>query len=189
MSNQFSYYVFQKRAQKYLRTAVRDISYVSYSHARTILLVFESQYSEKNTETKRIIESLIADGKKVVAIGYVDKKNSITATYPEFRVLYKKDLGLFEKPNKQIFCKLLENEYDLLIDITNKRILPLEYIVLHANAKCKTGMQKSNLKLYDFAVDIENHLKENEIQTDDLKFSFLYDQILFYLKNIQSKDY
>jgi hypothetical protein len=189
MSEKLSYYVFQKRAQKYLRTIDRDISFVNYSQAKTILLVFESHYSEKNTETKRIIESLTADGKKVVAIGYVDKKNSISATYPEFRILYKKDIGLFERPAKQILCELVNNEYDLLIDITNNRILPLEYIVLHANAKCKTGMQKSNLNLYDFAVDIENHLKENDIQVDDLKFSFLYDQILFYLKSIQSKDY
>jgi len=189
MSKKLSYYVFFKRAQKYLRNTIRNSSFVSYNQAKTILLIFESHYSEKNSEAKRIIESLTADGKKVVAIGYVDKKKSISATYPEYRILYRKDISLFEKPYKNIIRELIKNEYDLLIDITNNRILPLEYIVLLANAKCKTGMQKSNLKLYDFVVDIDNHLKENEIQANDLKFSFLYDQILFYLKSIQSKDY
>jgi len=189
MSNKLSQYLFQIRANKFLKSSVRDTSFVNYAKAKTILLIFESNYSEKNSETKRIIESLTADGKKVVAIGYVNKKNCISATYPEYKVLCKKDLVLFEKPNQQILADLLNYEYDLLIDITANSLLPLEYIVLFANAKCKTGMQKNNLKLYDFALDIQQHLIDNELQIDDLKFSYLYDQIIFYLKNIQSKDY
>lgn len=189
MLNKLSYNILNKRAQKFLKTSKRRVSFVNYDQAKTILLIFESNFSEKNSETKRIIESLVADGKKVVAIGYVCKKNCLSATYPEYRVLCKKDLTLFQKPNQEILQHLLSCEYDLLIDITKNRFIPLEYIVLYANAKCKTGMQKDNLILYDFAVDIKHHLSENEIPMEDLEFSFLYNQILFYLKNIQSKDY
>lgn len=189
MSNKLSQYIFQVRVNKFQKSSVRDTSFVNYTQAKTILLIFESNYSEKNSETKRIIESLIADGKKVVAIGYVNKKNCISATYPEYKVLCNKDLVLFQKPNQQILQDLLFYEYDLLIDITTKSLLPLEYIVFFARAKCKAGMQKNNLNLYDFVLDIQHHLIENELQIDDLKFSYLYDQILFYLKNIQSKDY
>ncbi|MEA4937195.1 MAG: hypothetical protein VB102_11215 [Paludibacter sp.] len=189
MLEKLSCNIFKKRVQRYLRTSDRKSSFVNYTQAKTILLIFESNYSEKNSETKRIIESLTTDGKKVVAIGYVNKKNCLSATYPEYRVLCKKDLVIFQKPNQNILEYLLNCEYDLLIDITKNSFLPLEYVVLYANAKCKAGMQKSNLGLYDFAVDIQRHLIENEISIDDLKFSFLFDQILFYLKNIQSKDY
>lgn len=189
MLNRLSCNIFYKRAQKFLKTSNRKSSFVNYTQAKTILLIFESNFSEKNSETKKIIESLIADGKKVIAIGYVCKKKCLSATYPEYRVLCKKDLTLFQKPNQDILQYLLSCEFDLLIDITKNRFIPLEYIVLYANAKCKAGMQKDNLKLYDFAVDIQHHLAENEIPMEDLEFSFLYNQILFYLKKIQSKDY
>jgi hypothetical protein len=189
MSKKISNYFFQKRALKFLKNSFRNNLFINYKHAKNILLIFESNYSEKNSETKRIIERLTSDGKKVVAVGYVNKSSCISATYPEYKVLCKKDLGLFSKPKQSVVKDLLDGEFDLLIDITKNSLLPLEYIVLYANAKCKTGMQKNNFKIYDFAVDIEHHLTENEILIDDLKFTFLFDQILFYLKNIQSKDY
>ncbi|MDD2285416.1 MAG: hypothetical protein PHQ11_08470 [Paludibacter sp.] len=181
-------YIFRKRVQKHLKNTARNKQFVNYEKAKNILLLFESNYSEKNPETKRIIQSLTADGKKVTAWGYVDKKNIISPAYPEYRILHPKDLGLFKKPCSQLLQELLRTEYDLLIDISTKRFIPLDYVVLHANAKCKAGMKKNNLNLYDFAVDIDAHLAEKEIQVEDLEYSFLFNQVLFYLKNIQTND-
>ncbi len=181
-------YVFKKRAQKHLKNQIRNKQFVNYDKAKSILLLFESNYSEKNVETKKIIQYLLKDGKRVTAWGFVDKKQIISAAYPEYRILHPKDLDIFKRPKSQLLQELLQNEYDLIIDISNRRIFPLDYLVLYANAKCKTGMKKCNLNLYDFAVDIENHLIANEIEVEDLEFSFLFKQILFYLKNIQTND-
>lgn len=188
MTGQLVNYVFNRRVKKHLRNQIRNKQFVNYDKAKTILLLFESNYSEKNPETKRIIQSLTADGKRVTAWGYVEKKNITSPAYPEYRILHQKDLGFFQKPHEQLIQELQSHEYDLLIDISTKRFLALDYIVLLANAKCKTGMKKSELNIYDFAIDIESHLKDNEILPDDLEYSFLYNQILFYLKSIQTND-
>jgi hypothetical protein len=188
MAGKLVNFVFKKRAKKYLKSDTRDKQFVNYDKAKSILLLFESNYSEKNPETKRIIQSLTADGKKVTAWGYVEKKNITSPAYPEYRIINYKNLGFFQKPHENLIQELLSHEYDLLVDISTRKIVALEYLVLLANAKCKTGMKKNNENLYDFAVDIESHLKENEILVDDLEYSFLYNQILFYLKSIQSND-
>lgn len=189
MLKKISYYIFQKRFQNYLLTTVRNPAFINYCEAKSILLLFESNYTEKNTKTKQIIENMIVDGKNVTAIGYVNKSRSISAIYPEYRVLSNKDIGCFKQPKQAFLEPLLNDEYDLLIDITTQRLLPLEYIALYANAKCKAGMRKNKLKLYDFSVDLKSYLSGNEILLEDLAYTFLYDQIIFYLKNIQSKDY
>ena len=188
MDGKITDYVLKKRIQKQLKNNLRNKQFVNYDKARTILLLFESNYSEKNPETKRIIQSLTADGKKVTAWGFVEKKHITSPAYPEYRILHPKDLGFFKKPNDQLIHELLRTEYDLLIDISTKRFVALDYIVLYANAKCKTGMKKNNFNLYDLAMDIEAHLAEKEIQVDDLDYSFLFNQLLFYLKSIQTND-
>ncbi len=189
MLNKIRQYLFKRSIQKHRAENPRTKVFVNYNRARTVLLLFESNYSEKNPETKRIIESLTADGKKVVALGYVEKKQILSPVYPEFRIMFPGDTDFFRKPNQSILDDLLKQEFDLLIDITRQEWLPLSYILLYANAKCKTGMQKPGVDLYDFAVDIDNYLIEKEVQLDDLPFSFLYQQIIFYLKNIQTTDY
>jgi hypothetical protein len=188
MLKKISEYIFLKRALQYKKTELRAKSFVSYDKAKTILLLFESNYSEKNPETRRIIESLQADGKRVIAVGFVEKKQIISPTYPEFRILHPKDLELFQRPNSSLIRFIQETEFDLLIDISNKEILPLSYLVLYANARCKTGLNKKQVALYDFAVDIDEMLIEKEMNVDDLEFSFLYNQIIFYLKSIQTND-
>jgi len=189
MLNKLRQFLFRQNVQKYLADYPREKVFVNYNRARTVLLLFESHYSEKNTETRKIIESLTADAKKVVAIGYVQKRKIISPIYPEFRIMYPGDTDLFEKPKKNIIDEVRNQEFDLLIDITRQDWLPLSYIVLFANAKCKTGMKKKNVDLYDFVVDIDNYLIDNEVQIEDLPFSLLYEQINFYLKNIQTTDY
>jgi hypothetical protein len=180
--------IFALRAGKQMKTVEREKKFVSYNKAKTILLLFESTYSERNPGTKRIIETLTADGKKVIAWGYVEKKQITSAAYPEYRILHPGDLDLFHKPKQALLAELAEQEFDLVIDITHQQWLALSYVVLYAKAKCKTGMQKEYTELYDFAVDIDTYLEENNKKAGDLPFTFLYDQIIFYLKNIQTND-
>lgn len=49
-------------------------------------------------------------------------------------------------------------------------------------------MKIGTINLYDFAMDLESHLRDKEIQVDDLEYSFLFNQILFYLKSVHTND-
>ncbi len=187
-------YLFNKRADLYLSTLVRDRRFITYDRAKTVLLLFESDVIEKNPAIRKIISSLQDDGKKVSAWGYIDKKQIHTAIFPDFRILNNDQTDFFRKPVVSYLNELENHEYDLLIDLTLKPLIPMQYIAMYSKAIFKTGIHKSDLNIYDFVMDVESLMTpvektENnepaEILVDE---TYVYDQIIFYLKSIQSKD-
>ena len=181
-------YFFVKYATKFIKANVRDSRFVNYENAKTILVLFESDYSEKNILIRRIIQNLIKDGKKVCAWGYIEKKEITTAILPDFRILHHKDTDIYKKPKVSYLNELDDMEFDLLIDLSVNEILTLQYIALHANAFCKTGVVKNKLKIFDFGLNLDNVNGNDENEMVDINPRYILDHIIFYLKSIQTKD-
>ncbi|MGC3977527.1 MAG: hypothetical protein QM751_04405 [Paludibacteraceae bacterium] len=147
-------YIFKSREKKHLAQNTREKRFVTYEKAKNIILLFESDYMEKNPFIKRVIEHLKAEGKKVNAFGYVNKKEIGSAILPDYKILNKKSCDWTELPAQSFLRELEENEYDLLIDLTTNDILPLKYILLYSNAACKAGTNKYDENLLDFKLQI-----------------------------------
>ncbi len=188
------HFLFRLRAKKYLNETTRERKFVSYDKAKTVLILFESEFTEKNPAIRKMIYSLQQDAKKVSAWGYIDKKEVMTSILPDFRILHHKQTDFFGKPLISYVNELENQEFDLLIDLTVHPILPLQYIAMYAKAFCKIGTHKGDLAIYDFVLDLENQL--NEIEQDEnaeliesfVDETYLYNQIIFYLKSIQTTD-
>lgn len=184
-------YVYRSRAQKYLTETERERRFVSYRKARTVLILFESDFSEKNLNIRRLISLLQQDGKKVAAWGFVDKKEVMTSIMPDFRILHHKQTDFFQCPVESFLNELEAMEFDLLLDLTLKPVLPLQYFALHARALFKAGIHKGTLPVYDFLMDIQNVMQQPESdqqQMVEVNEIYLYEQIIFYLKSIQTND-
>lgn len=197
-------YIFKRKKAKYLQQTTRERKWVDYNKAKTILLLFESDYIEKNRFIRKIINQLTSDGKKVSAWGFLDKKMTSTAILPTFRILDRSTIDWFERPKAPFLRELSENEYDMLIDLTLQDILPLQYVCLYANAAFKIGINGRMDNIFDFRIIIpkpepdelmSEHDQENQIEFKDLNETlfhtdqqFLFEQIIHYLKSIRSKD-
>jgi hypothetical protein len=181
-------FIFQFVAKRHLKDAVRERRFVTYKKAKSIFLLFESDYLEKNKEIRNIIQSLQQDGKKVVAWGFLDKKNVTTSLMPDFRVLNHEQTNFIDSPKSTFLNELEGLEFDLLIDLTLKPVLPLQYLDLYAKASCKVGTRKSELQLYDFILDVDALMAEKAEEGEPLDQSYLFNQIIFYLKSIQTGD-
>lgn len=180
-------YLFEKRARKQL-SASRDRRFVNYDRAKTVLLLFESDFTEKNPVVRKIIQILQQDGKKVSAWGFIDKKVVATAILPDFRILNHKDTDFFQRPQQPFMNELEDVEYDLMIDLSLRPLIPLQYIALHAHAACKTGVRKTHLPVYDFIIDMDNIEVPVESPETPVEELYLFNQIIFYLKRIQTND-
>ncbi len=181
-------YLFHKRAEKYLSTTDRERRFVSYNQAKTVLLLFESEFSEKNPHIRKMIYSLQQDGKRVCAWGFIDKKEVGTSILPDFRILHHKQTDFSEKPLESYINELKNQEFDLVIDLSLHPILTLQYIALYANAACKTGIRNTDLPIYDFIVDVNDIEVLPETDESPVDELYLFNQIIFYLKSIQSND-
>jgi len=182
------WFFFQSDVKKYLKEELRERRFVNYSNAKTILLVFESDLFEQNILIRNIIQQLVSDGKKVKAWGFVNKKASSSLILHDFRILHQGNLSLLKKPEKSILDELTLIESDLLIDLTTTEVIPLKYITLFANAACKTGLKKQGINLYDFIVDIKPEKLGSDEGDEIVDANTIYNQIIFYLKSIQTKD-
>ena len=73
--------------------------------------------------------------------------------------------------------ELTNSRFDLLIDLTQNRCLPLHYAALYANADFKTG-RNLGLNIHDLMIE----MPANENPTP------LFNQITHYLQTINSND-
>ena len=187
-------FLFKRRTKKYLELNPREKRFVTYDKAKTVLILFESEFSEKNLYIRRMINNLQQDGKKVSAWGYIDKKEVMTSILPDFRILHHKQTDFFQCPNESYLNELENQEFDIMIDLSLRPLLPLQYIAVYAKALFKVGIHKSEFAVYDFVLDVETQTTqseeiENSEPTDNLIDEiYLYDQIIFYLKSIQTTD-
>ena len=156
--------------------------FYNYQEIKTILLLFKSDLSEENNFIKSIIKKIEADGKKVSACGFLDKKETQSLLFPEYIILTKADVSFLGKPKNKIIENLLDKQYDVVIDLSLESIIPLSYLLIEAKSLFRVGRKRKEQGLIDFSIDIATK-KDNHTAIDE---KYLFEQIIFYLKNIQS---
>lgn len=168
----------------------RDKRFVNYDSAQTILILFESNFTEKNPEIRYIQQLLKEDKKKVTLLGFVDKKQTDSAVLPHYRIFHHQDFLWYGKPKSEALNYIHNLRFDLVLDLTVNELYPMAYILEYVNASCKVGLKKSIDQQYDFSIDLSsivNSQSENE-EILEIDATFLYNQLIFYLKNIKTND-
>jgi hypothetical protein len=181
-------FFYKKRSKKFLSDTTRTQSFVDYKSAQSILILFESDYSEKNPEIRRIIHELRNDGKKVSAWGYINKKEITTAMLPDFRIMNNQDADLTLCPKPNYIEELQNHHFDLMLDLSLQKSTFIQYLALYADANCKVGTHLGKDKIHDFVIDFEQLQQDDELSELTINTTFVYNQMIFYLKKIQTND-
>lgn len=117
--------------------------------------------------------------KKIMALGFVDQKE-LPDNYKsklEFDFFTRKDLSRFYRPVGITTKNFIGEEYDILIDLTNKQVIPLRYILNYSKAKFKVGYySEENEQFYDLMINMKKYNMVDFI-----------DQVNHYLKIINTK--
>lgn len=179
--------LFNRTAKKHLRKNPRERRFVNYTKADNILLLFESDGSS-DIHVREIVKALKNDKKNVVAWGFFNSKNPVESNSFDIKLFNKKSINVFQKPNKEILKEISTSKFDLLIDLSINTTIPLMYISLLTNANMKISSKITDQRLFDFILDI-NKLKEESLRLENsINEQFLFNEINFYLKSIQTTD-
>ncbi len=162
---------------KLRKQPARDVRFPQWQKVRTVLLIYDSDLMEKNSDIREIMRRLMMDDKQVFLLGYVERKDVQSPILPQSRMLGSRDRNCLYQLHKNIVEAIAENEYDLIIDLTQIPCLPLQYAALFAKARFKAGKHIVE-GLHDF--DIDMPVQESHTP--------LFDQIVHYLQTIESKD-
>ncbi len=171
----------------YVRNNRKHGLYRSWGDISTILLLFESDYQEKNEEVKIIVKDLIAEGKSVLACGYVHKKKADTATLDSYMVLDKGAFNLLCRPKAEVmsYVRRSGESYDVIIDLSTEQCLQMKYLLMAVEAKMRCGRQVED-DLYDLMIAIpEKEVHSGKLETAHNDEKELYEQIKKYLRMIK----
>ncbi len=166
--------IFDRRCAK---VTPRLSAYPSYDHVRSVFVLFESEWQERNADIKKLVARLQNDGKKVVAWGYCPKKDILSPILPEHRILGTSSVNLFGGVKKIVLQDLSRMQFDLLLDLTLNPVLPLQYVALYARADFKIGC-RLNERLYNMTVPASPNTTPE----------YMFGQMIHYLQTIKSAD-
>lgn len=179
-------YIFQHRAGK---QAVHGSRFPAYGNVQKVLLLFDSDFQERNLPIKQMIRQLQSDGKDVTAWGYVDKKKvPISAVLRDYRILAGKDISWWTHCPKDYEIRDLQREhFDVVINLCLGTALPMRYINLYADTDYRIGLRTrdeygKDTQVADMMIDVAI----NEDEGRDAVY--LFDQILHYMRLIATKD-
>jgi hypothetical protein len=183
-----------KRIRQYffnreLSKCERKSNFRSWNDIHSILLLFESDFQEKNDSVRALIKWCVAEGKKVVACCFVDKKNAESASLDNYVVLDRSKVDWLQKPLN--VKERVKSKFDVVIDLTDNDVIPLKYVLIWANSDFRCGKnrgEKNNL-YYDFVIEMPKSPIDPKTNRVRLDYDFekeLSSQIVKYLKMINS---
>lgn len=164
-------FVFKQVEKRHPRS---EAFFSNYWNCKKVLILFESDFLERNLAIKQLIKEIAADGKTVTAWGYIDKPDITSAILRDYRVLGSKDCNLLEVPRDYERQDIRAEHFDLLIDLNVHNLLPLRYLTLFADADFRCGKLEPEPYVHDFMIDCG----ENDDPT------YLLDQIITFLRGI-----
>lgn len=163
--------------------------FVDFNQAKSILLLLESTTSELSTELLKLTDSLKSQGKSVTVLVYLPRQESINSGHSDIYLVGTNEQDFLQRPKAPVVQQLKEKSFDLLLDLTTLQYPFVEYLIMQANASCKCGVKKKGANIYDFAIERSTPPGISTNENSSQKYLENYNQLFFYLKSIQSKDY
>ena len=151
-----------------------------------VMIIYESDVLERNDAIKTIRQDLLRRQMDVTMWGFVEKKEILTLILPQSRILGSGDFNLLGKPRDYVINDLQADQYDLLIDLTTRPLLPLRYIAMYTQADFKVGMNLGE-GIHDMLISLPDFTPEQGDEAE-IEASWLFDQIMQYLTTIRSND-
>jgi len=118
--------------------------------------------------------------KEILALGYVDRKALPSNQFAQYGLDFftRKNLNWQMIPDFPIVTNFINEQFDILINLTNNKCFPLRYIAAVSHARFRVGrFDKKNIICYDMMIQvkgepgIKSFIEEVEIYLRQIKTS------------------
>ncbi len=156
----FASYQLNKEVQR-LKRRRGDLH---FDRAKSIGLLFDPTEEADFELVKKFIKYIRDYKKQVKSIGFYNLKQVPSMQYSklEYDFISQKELNWWYKPTEDFIPAFLEEEFDILINLSLKNHFPITYMAALSRAKVKIGPAgEGNEKFYDIMIDVgeEQQLK------------------------------
>ncbi len=196
-----------------IKSLHRKVHACNLDRARHIGIIYNATEYISFEVIRDLVRQLSENAEKVSVLGYVDSKNLID------HYLYRKgfdfysrsDLNWYYKPISMAAVQFMNEQFDLLLDLSLDDHFPIRYITSLSPASFKAGRYSPDNESLDFMIDIEREKRsiktlheeiiheaepagvKQEIETDmelrterELQLKFLINQMIHYLSMLNT---
>ncbi len=160
-------------AQAKLNKNQRNIT--PFDQIKTIGIVYDATLDATTLEVKTITRKLMAMGKVIYTLGFIDKKNLPIHLVPNTKEDYfsRKDLHWHTLPIKERVSRFTNEPFDYLLNVSVCHQLPLISVSAQSKAKCRIGaFHKKFTSCYD--IMLNEHEQKSAAELLDAYILYLY---------------
>lgn len=172
-------FIIQNRIKQLAANNLRKPVFKSLDQVNSVLVLYEISEQE---EAIAFIQQLHESGKQVKSCVYIPKKNKKTPYAGSFRIDAAKDINLIKIPSDRILKELGKIHPDLIVDLSLRKNLSLEYLILSIPSGFRVGLRKDDYPVYDLSISIPYGGMPSDFS---VSIDFLGTQLLHYLQVIQ----
>ncbi len=158
------------------RNQHRAVCIISMSNAKSVGILWNPS-DEGGIETYESLRKILSEkGIKSFGIAYISSKREkeTLSTVSNSWLINSCNVGFFGGPQSGDGIHFMQEEFDILIDLSIVKTIALQYILIHSAAKFKVGWSADDPNLYDLEIDV----------TANPRCRFLMEQIIYYLEKL-----
>tara|TARA_B100000683_G_scaffold203690_1_gene197134 strand:+ start:177 stop:728 length:552 start_codon:yes stop_codon:yes gene_type:complete len=148
--------------QRELKQNKRIKSVCNLNDAKSIGILFDATTKEQIDQVKPLVDYFFGLKKDVKAFGYVNSKKFEECHIPKLQYDFfnLKDLNWYYKPQNDYINNFIKKEYDILINLSDSKCIPIKYLVASSVARFKVGKHEDGYEIYDLMINL-NKKEEN----------------------------
>lgn len=171
-------YLGKRSLRNEITKTSRNKQPVNLSNAGSIGIIYLLSSEEEYNRVSLFTKSLQDQGKKVHVIGLYHYNRVPVFYIPKlsYDLLLPKDVDIFFKPSAPFVRQFINEEFDMLIDLSSPDNFTLNYIASLSKAHFKIGRKIDDRPLpYDLMIDTSEEISSQE----------LINQIVHYTSNLE----
>ena len=179
MFNKIIKHYADKRLLTYFQNQRRTVSINTLKNSKMVGILWNPGDERSIEAYESLCKELHARGIKSKGVAHVHSSRELEmlTTITNSGFLHKRNVRWFGRPISNSILAFIQQPFDILIDLSISKTTALLYILVHSNSTFKVGYQGVENNYYDLNIDIS----ENQQST------YLLEQIIYYLENINEK--
>ena len=154
----------------------RSVGIITLANAKSVGILW-NPIDEESVETYESLRKILTEkGIKAFGIAFIGSKRGkeTLSTISNSWLMNRGNITWFGKPKNGEGIQFIQQKFDILIDLSLQKSIPLQYILIHSTAKFKVGWKGVDPNLYDLEIDV----------SANPRCRFLMEQIIYYLEKL-----
>lgn len=158
------------------RKQQRVVNIITLANAKSVGILWNPA-DEESIETYELLGQILNEkGIKSFGIAFINPKreNETLATVSNSWLISNSNISFWGRPKSEDGIQFMQQDFDILIDLSINKCIALQYILIHSSARFKVGWKSEDPNVYDLEIDV----------IANPRCRFLMEQIIHYLEKL-----